>query len=291
MLAPEPQRHTPGVEADALAACLRSWRDRLSPGEAGLPVQARRRAPGLRRQELAQLAGLSVDYLTRLEQGRARHPSAQVVAALARALRLSDDEQAHLFRLAGHAAPGSGRMSRHLTPGIQRVLDRLDDVPVVVLDAAGRVVAWNPLAAALLGDFSAFSGRERNLVWRHFTGAPSRLVRNRAEKERFGAEAVADLHAALARYPADEELRELIADLRRVSPRFESLWRTRPAAVRTASRKTFDHPEVGRITLDCDVLTVHGSDLRVIVYTAPPGTPDADALALVGVLGLQRIGG
>src|SRR4051794_19656305 len=140
MLAPEPQRHTRGVEADALAACPRSWRDRLSPGEAGLPVQARRRAPGLRRQELAQLAGLSVDYLTRLEQGRARHPSAQVVAALARALRLSDDEQAHLFRLAGHAAPGSGRMSRHLTPGIQRVLDRLDDVPVVVLDAAGRVV-------------------------------------------------------------------------------------------------------------------------------------------------------
>ena len=108
-----------------LASCLRSWRDRLNPEAAGLPAGSLRRAPGLRREELAQLAGLSVDYLTRLEQGRATNPSRQVVGALARALRVTAEEEAHLYRVAGHPPPGSGRMTRHLTPGVQRVLDRL----------------------------------------------------------------------------------------------------------------------------------------------------------------------
>jgi transcriptional regulator with XRE-family HTH domain len=274
---------------DELGSCLRSWRDRLSPSEAGLPTQRLRRAPGLRREELAQLAGLSADYLTRLEQGRAVHPSPQVLEALARALRLTTEERAHLFRLARQAPPGPGRMDRHLTPSVQRLLDRLADVPVVVLDAAWQVVAWNPLAAALVADPSGHQGRERNIVWRHFTGQPSRFVRSPEEAEAFEAEAVADLHAALGRYPDDPELRSLIADLRELSDRFEQLWKTRPVAVRAAARKTIDHPEVGPITLDCDVLTVHGTDLRLIVYSAAPGSAAADALALIGVVGLQRL--
>jgi transcriptional regulator with XRE-family HTH domain len=274
------------VDHDELAACLRSWRDRLSPAEAGLPAGGNRRAPGLRREEVAQLAGLSLDYLARLEQGRASNPSPSVLAPLARALRLTDAERDHLYRVAGQAPP-AGRISGHLTPGVQRVLDRLTDVPVLVADAAWHVVAVNPLGAALLGDLSGRPLRERNILWRHFTGAPSRVVRTPEEDAQLEAEAVADLHEALGRHPDDPDLRALIADLRAVSPRFAELWERRPVATRPSDRKTFEHPEVGRITLDCDHLTVAGSDLRLVVYTAPAGSPDAEALALLGAIGLQ----
>lgn len=276
------------VDNDELAGCLRSWRDRLGPGDLGLPAAGRRRAPGLRREEVAQLAGLSVDYLARLEQGRATTPSASVLAPLARALRLTNDERAHLYRIAGHAEPGAGRMSRHLTPSMQRVLDRLADLPVMVLDPSWQLVAANALASALLGEVPDTASRERNILWRHFSGAPSRVVRTPAEDAVMEADAVADLHDALGRYPADDELRGLVADLRALSPRFAALWERHPVAQRSADRKTVLHPEVGSITLDCDVLTVHGSDLRLVVYSARPGSPDADALALVGAIGLQR---
>jgi transcriptional regulator with XRE-family HTH domain len=274
---------------DELARCLRAWRDRLTPAEVGLPAGGRRRAPGLRREEVARLAGLSVDYLARLEQGRAAHPSPSVLAPLARALRLTDDERAHLFRVAGQAEPLPGHIDRHVTPGVQRVLDRLADVPVVVMDAAWFVVAANPLAVALIGDAAGRPDpRDRNVAWRHFTGAPSRIARDPDDDARLEAEAVADLREAVGRYPQDGPLLQLIADLQNTSPRFAQLWSQRAhVAARTASRKTVVHPEVGPITLDCDVLTVRGSDLRLIVYTAAPGSPDANALALLATIGLQ----
>src|SRR3954452_20247791 len=141
---------------DDLAASLRAWRDRLTPAEAGLRAHhGRRRAPGLRRQEGPELAGLSVGYLTRLEQGRATHPSPLVLRALARALRLTADEEQALFRLAGQVPHGGGRIKRQHTPGVQRMLDRLDDLPVLVNDAAWELVATNALGAALIGDPSA----------------------------------------------------------------------------------------------------------------------------------------
>jgi transcriptional regulator with XRE-family HTH domain len=276
---------------DELAACLRSWRDRLQPADAGLPTGGARRAPGLRREEVAQLAGVSVDYLARLEQGRATNPSASVLAPLARALRLSDDERAHLFRVAGHAEPDAGRVRRHVTPSVQRVLDRLADVPVLVVDAGWQIVARNALATALLGDTSGATARERNIAWCQFTDAPSRVVRTPEETARFEDEVVADLHDALGRYPDDEPLRELIEELKRISPRFAERWEQRPVAQHGFARKTLAHPEVGPITLDCDVLTVGGSDLRLIVYTAPPGSDDARALALLGAVGLQSFAG
>jgi transcriptional regulator with XRE-family HTH domain len=268
------------MDNDELAACLRSWRDRLSPGEAGLPAGGRRRAPGLRREEIAQLAGLSLDYLSRLEQGRASNPSPSVLAPLARALRLSDAERDHLYRVAGQAPP-AGRMGHHLTPGVQRVLDRLEDVPVLVVDMAWNVVAVNALGRALLGDSRG------NILRRHFAREPSRVVRTPAEVADFEVEAVADLHDALGRYPDDPELRTLIDGLLAASARFAELWEQRPVAPRHTGKKTFDHPEIGRVTLDCDHLTVGGSDLRLVVYTAPAGSPDAEALALLGAIGLQ----
>jgi transcriptional regulator with XRE-family HTH domain len=275
------------MDDDELAGCLRSWRDRLSPADVGLPAGGHRRAPGLRREEVAQLAGLSVDYLARLEQGRASNPSPSVLAPLARALRLSDDERDHLFRVAGHAEPAAGRIGRHVTPGVQRVLDRLADVPVAVFDASYQLIAANRLGTALFGDLSGEPPRMRNILWRHFTGAPSRVVRSPDEDAAEEAASVADLREALGRYPEDDVLRELVDDLMKVSPRFTELWERREVAPRPASRKTFDHPEVGRLTLDCDVLTVGGTDLRLVVYSAPPGSPDAEALALLDAVGLQ----
>jgi transcriptional regulator with XRE-family HTH domain len=261
---------------DELAHCLRTWRDRLTPEAAGLSNGGRRRAPGLRREELADLAGVSVDYLARLEQGRAHNPSASVLASLARALRVSDDERAHLFRIAGFAPPQSGGIDRTVTPGVRHVLEGMSDAPVLVTDAAWTIIAANPLARELLGEI------EGNIVWRHFTGERGRIERDPETDRRFQQEAVADLHDALGHYPDDEPLRELIAALRERSPTFAELWEQRPIKPRRADRKTFIHPEAGPITLDCDILSVRGSDLRLIVYTAPPGSPDAEALASLG---------
>ncbi|WP_205699585.1 helix-turn-helix transcriptional regulator [Conexibacter sp. SYSU D00693] len=277
-------------DRDELARCLRTWRDRLSPAEVGLPAGGRRRAPGLRREELAGLAGVSLDYLARLEQGRATHPSASVVASLARALRLTDAERDHLQRLAGHAPEGPGTIDRHLTPGVQRIVDRLADQPVLVMDAAWQVVAANPLAVALLGDWSGLPERERNVAWRHFGRFPICQVRTPEEDDRMAREIVADLHQVTARYPHDEPLRQLVADLRATCQRFAELWEARPVMPRHASRKTFDHPQVGLMTLDCDVLQTTNSDLRLVVYSAAPGSDDARALALLATIGLQDMG-
>lgn len=270
-----------------LARSLRAWRDRVLPKDVGLPTGTARRVPGLRREEVAQLAGVSLDYLARLEQGRANNPSASVLASLARALRLTDDERAHLFRVAGHAEPSTGMINRHIAPGVQRLLDRLTDVPVMVFDASWQLLAANGLASALIGDLSSHSGRERNFAWRNFTAAGSRLVRTETEQADADAELVADLREALGRYPADERLGALIDDLRGASPRFAELWGQHPVARRTASSKTFSCPDVGLVTLDCDVLITQASDLRVVVYTAASGSSDAESLALLGAIGLQ----
>lgn len=272
---------------DDLAGSLRTWRDRLDPAAAGLPAGARRRAPGLRREEVAQLAGLSVDYLARLEQGRADAPSPSVLTPLARALRLTNDERDHLFRLAGHLPPGSGVIDHHITPAVQRLLDRFSCYPVVVSDPAWWIVAMNPLGAALVGDHSHLTGNERNVIWRTLVTGESRTTRTPEEIAHFVDDVVSDLRDALGRFPADDRLRQLIDDLRDASPLFAGVWERGAVRPRVSDRKTLDHPELGPITIDCDVLTVRGSDLRVVVYTAPPGTPDADALAMLGAIGLQ----
>jgi len=272
-----------------LGAALRAWRDRLAPADAGLPDHGARRAPGLRREELALLAGMSADYVTRLEQGRASAPSVQVLTALARALRLTDAEREHLFVLAGQPLPGPGIMPAHLTPGLQRLLDQLSGIPVSVNDASWTLLAWNPLWAALVGDPAGLRGRDRNVLWRYFTGAPGRVTHTPEDEPRFEASAVADLRAAAARYPRDAGLRRLVADLRAASPRFAWLWDSREVGTHERDRKTVHHPELGPITVDCDVLSVPAVDLRVIAFTAAPGSADADKLRLLAVLGTQDL--
>jgi transcriptional regulator with XRE-family HTH domain len=279
------------MAATELGRALRRWRDRVPPDSAGLPSGGHRRAAGLRREELALLAGISVDYVTRLEQGRAANPSVQVVEALARALRLSGDERTYLFGLAGLVPPGPDVVPGHITPSVQRLLDRLVDTPVVVSDAAMTLLLANPMYAALMGDPSALHGFERNAVWRNFTGTPSRVRHTPEERRVFEAGLVAELRAAAARYPADRELPRLIAELRVRSGRFAELWDAGVVGRLAASRKTVEHPQAGPLTLDCDLLRVEENDLHILVYSAEPGTEAAEKLRLISVLGTQNLVG
>jgi transcriptional regulator with XRE-family HTH domain len=272
-----------------LAAALRAWRDRVRPEEVGLPAGGRRRAAGLRREELAALAGVSVDYLVRLEQGRAGNPSPQVLAALSRALRLSAGERDLLYRSASVAPPSAEIVPRHVSPGLQRILDRLVDTPVAVFTASWDQVLANPMWQALFGDYEQRTGREANLIWRFFAHDQSRIARTSEDYTRFARTMVSDLHDAVARYPEDRELADLISDLRAISDWFAELWGAYAVARQISERKTILSPTVGTVTLDCDVLTVPDSDLRVVVYTARPASEDAEKLALLGVTGLEVI--
>ena len=180
-------------------------------------------------------------------------------------------------------------MPRHLTPGTQRLADRMNDVPFGIYDATWTLLSWNRPWASLMGDPGAARGRDRNLVWLYFTGAALRI--QHSDPGQHEEEIVADLREAASRYPADEELAALVRDLRGVSERFAARWE-QPAVTRIrGERKTVRNPVVGDITLDCDVLTVHGNDLRVVVFTAAPGTPDADKLAMLTIVGEQDFSG
>jgi hypothetical protein len=279
------------VESWEFGQAVRRWRDRAAPETVGVPVGGRRRVAGLRREELAGLSGISVDYLTRLEQGRATSPSSQVVEALARALRLSDTERELLFRLAGQAAPGRDFVSTRITPSMQRLLDRLSHTPVAVYDAAWNLIVANQPYNALMGETTSWRGIERNGVWRNLVGPGNRTVHTPEEQARFESLLVADLRMTAARYPADRELKRLIAELTSHSPRFAELWDSgEVGSPQDQSRhKIIDHPDVGLIALDCDTLIVAGDDLRIMVYTAEPGTEDAERLALAVVLGTQAL--
>jgi transcriptional regulator with XRE-family HTH domain len=270
---------------------VRRWRERMSPETAGLPQRGQRRTPGLRREELSQLAGISVDYIIRLEQGRATRPSEQIIEALARALRLSGPERAHLFRLGGLEPPGPASVPVYLTPSVQRLLDRLAHTPVAVYDAAWNLLLANPPFAALMGDPSEWRGHQRNGAWRNFLGLSDRVRHTPESRRALHSALVADLRTTSARYPDDQSLKRLIAELRARSDEFADLWDTGIAGQHEAARKTIDHPQVGAVSLDCDILTIAGSDLHIMVYTAEPGTEDAERLALITTLGIQTLVG
>ena len=277
--------HDGGVEGENLGTALRRWRDRLSPADVGLPARVRRRAAGLRREELADLAGLSVDYVVRLEQGRATNPSAQVVATLARALQLSTVERDHAYRLAGLLPPADGVVSHLVPAGVQRVLARLGDFPVGVFGADWTLLTWNPAWTALIGDPSGLSPGRRNLIRAVFSPEGGDLARWPVRNADAGLPAalVADLRSALVDYPRDAGLVALTEELTRTSPEFARLCREGTVGRHVSSRKTIEHPDVGDVTCDCDVLTVPGSDVRLVVYTVAAGSVDAEKLEFLRV--------
>lgn len=277
------------MDKRGLAAFLRSRRERIRPQDAGLPAGPRRRTPGLRREEVAQLAQVSVDHYSRLEQARGKHPSRQVLNGIARALRLSDQERTHLFRLAGQAETETGTgPSEQVPPGTLRLLDRMNDAGVVVFSGGCQVLAWNPLAAALFEDFSALAGADRNFVRRYFLHPdPDRRGYGMASPTPFAGTAVSYLRVAATRYPHNPDIRDLIRDLLAGSPEFARLWHDQELRVEHHSSQIFDHPAVGRLELDFEILTLPDRDQQVVMFTAEPGSPVYRALELLRVVGTQ----
>jgi transcriptional regulator with XRE-family HTH domain len=279
------------ADETSLGATIHAWRDRLTPAAAGLPSGRARRAAGLRREELSDLAGVSVDYIVRLEQGRATTPSPQIVSALARALQLSREERDHLYRLAGLQPPQDGTITDHIPPGMQRVLTRLGEAPVSVFTADWRLIWWNRSWAALIGDPSGLAAEDRNLVKSRFP-VPSDRGRLAAwpivseNSEATDRAIVADLRRASARYPDDPRLARLISRRLDGNPRFARLWRDGAVGWHAEDRKTIRHPGIGDITVDCDVLNDSDTDLKIVIYTAVPGSEDETKLDLARVAGV-----
>jgi len=255
-----------------LAAFLRTRRHRLRPADVGLPGGGRRRTPGLRRQEVAQLAGISVDYYIRLEQARGPHPSRQVLTALARALMLSADEREYLFRLAEQNPPPTPWPSREITPGIRNLLDSLPDTPAYVVDAKYDVLAWNTLATHFIGDLSGFPETDRNMIRWVFRLPPTAAPWTDSEAVRFTRSIVADLRTSYARYPADRGIQGLVTELLGVSPNFAQMWAEHEVESRRPIVKQVSHPLAGPLEFECRTLHIPETGQRLIVYCAAPGS-------------------
>jgi transcriptional regulator with XRE-family HTH domain len=275
------------VDRTELADFLRRARARLEPSDVGLTAGARRRTPGLRREEVAALAGMSVDYYTRLEQARGPRPSRQMLGALARALRLTDDERDHLFHLVGEEPPRSEGASGHVRPGLLLILDRLHDAPAQVVTDYGDVLAQNAMAVALAG--KAGAERDRNAVRRFFTEPRARDLFPPEDQPELARSHVANLRAVTAARPDDPGPARLVAQLRAESEEFARLWESHEVAVRRASTKRFRHPAVGLLELDCEILLSAAHDQLLIVHTARPGTESHERLQLLRVVGLQDL--
>ena len=280
------------MDKHELGAFLRSRRERLRPQDVGLPSGARRRTPGLRREEVAVLAHISTEYYVRLEQGRAPRPSGEVLAGIAGALRLTDAESGHLHVLAGTAPARAGRHRRDVRPSILALLERLPQTAAIVTSAAFEVLAWNDLAAALLEDFAVLAPEDRNLARMAFLGParPGTALYSISDVTEFRHHVAMELRSTLARYPSDPAVTGLVGELRDGSPEFARLWERHDVRSVPTLAKTFRHPAVGEITLDCDSLKLTDRDQHLVLYTAPPGSRDADALALLSMLGPEGIG-
>ena len=264
--------------ASEIGGFLRSRRARVRPQDAGLPEHGPRRVPGLRREEVARLAGVSVDYYVRLEQGRTPGVSDAVLDAVARVLGLEEVEREHLHRLARPARGAPAALPR-VRPGTRRVLDLLGGAPAFVLGAGGRVLAWNALGEALLG-FSALPAAQRNAVRHTFLDPAARTLY--LDWPAVAEESAAYLRLEAGRAPGDEGTAALVAELLRESAEFRRLWARQDLRERVAGAKRVHHPAVGELDLGYEVLAVAGEPAQtVVVLTCEAGSATAERLSLL----------
>ncbi|WP_033341846.1 helix-turn-helix transcriptional regulator [Catenuloplanes japonicus] len=275
------------MDSTDLAGFLRSRREQLQPTDVGLPAGARRRTPGLRRHEVAQLAGMSPDYYIRIEQARGPQPSPQMLTALARALRLTIDERNHLFHLAGHPAPASFGADDHISPGLLRLLDALTALPAQIVSDLGEILVQNPMAVALLGEQTVFTGLERSFTYRWFMDPAARALYPADDHEHQTRVQVADLRAAVAMRPRDPFAAKLVRTLHALNDEFAALWDSHDVAVRRSDRKRIVHPSVGVIDIDCEVLATARHDQRLLVFTPRPNSEAISQLDLLRVIGVS----
>lgn len=262
-----------------LADFLRTRRERLTPEDVGLPPRRAGRTPGLRREDVAALAHVSTDYVSRLEQARGLRPSADVIDALAGALRLSDDETAYLYRLSGHVFP-SRRTADETVDSLRALVTALSPLPAMLVDERFDIVAWNPEMSALMVDFANIPDSQRNTVW--LCVLHPALVDFYRDREKILREGIADLRAAWAARPDDPALTGLVQTLRRRSPEFSELWQQRDVHVLAQGVKRLRHAEHGDVNVHYDTLTPLGDHgWRVYVYRAAdqPSQRALDAIA------------
>jgi transcriptional regulator with XRE-family HTH domain len=278
------------VKYAELGAFLRSRRERIRPADVGLPAGPRRRVPGLRREEVAQLAGASVDYYNELERGDHLLGRLGPGAALARALRLSADERDYLYRLADRPVPVQGGAASHVHPGMLDLLGRMTSTPAQVITDLHVTLVQNPLAVALVGDQSGLTGPRASFVHRWFTEPDTRRLHPEADHESQSRAFVADLRAAAARRDAkDPEVGSMIRTLLGVSPEFASLWADHDVAFRRDDRKRIVHPTLGVIEVNCLNLFSEDGRQRLLWFTPAVGTDSAGLLDLLAVVGTQEV--
>ncbi|GLY30490.1 helix-turn-helix transcriptional regulator [Kineosporia sp. NBRC 101731] len=263
-----------------LGTFLRRRRE-TAPPLVAVRAGSRRRTPGLRREEVAELANISTVYYERLEQARGSLPSAPVLAGLAHALRLEDDARDHLYRLAGHAPPARPRTGEDVDPALDYVMDAVaGTTPASITDGLGDVLKQNRLNRELLGDVTGLPGWEANLTWRWFTSPAWRdLMEPRDQHEASGLAYAADLRAGLARREPDARAAALLADLLATSEEFVEAWDRHVVSALHCAAKVIEHPEVGRIDLECSVITSPTSSQRLLLLKPTPGTPSAGRIA------------
>lgn len=277
------------MDRAALAEFLTNRRGSLQPKDVGLTIGQRRRVPGLRRDEVAQLAAMSTDYYARLEQQRSTQPSVQMLASLARALRMNTEERDYLYRIAGHTPPDSRSLSEHVSPGLMRILDRLTDAPGFVTSAVGDVLAQNAMARSLFGDASGYTGIERSGIYRWFMMPDTeRTIYPEADRLRHSRSQVASLRAAYGFMGARSRAGEIMRELSRRSEEFAGLWKQQEVWRRFADHKVLIHPEVGELELDCQALFSEDQSQSLIVLTAAANSPAEQKLKLLAVVGGQE---
>lgn len=280
------------MDRDALADFLVRHREALRPGDVGLSPGVRRRAPGLRREEVAQLAVMSTDYYTRLEQRRGPQPSTQMLGSIARALRLTPDERDYLFRVAGHSAPDRAATTDYVAPGLLRVLDRLTDTPAFILDALGQTLVQNDPARALFGDVGGLTGWERSGIYRWFVHPEQERWRYpEDDRDRQSRAQVASLRAAHGSMGPRSRAGDLVRELTGRSPEFARLWEAHEVSRRFEDHKVLIHPEIGPIEVDCQALFTEDESQALLVLTAPPRSEAEGKLKLLAVLGTQQFAG
>ncbi|WP_089251207.1 helix-turn-helix transcriptional regulator [Rhodococcoides kyotonense] len=275
------------MERDQLADFLRRRRELLTPADVGVAPGVRRRTPGLRRDEVALLAGMSTDYYTRLEQGRGPHPSTQILGSLARALRFDDDERDHLYILAGQAPPTRVGGDKHVGPGLMHLLTKLDDTPALVVTDLGEILAYNAMFDALSGGVPDYTGLDRFVVWRFFMDPTARRGFVEDDWDAMAHKHVADLRAVSARRSGEAEIVNLVQRLRAESEEFEKVWSEHRVAFKASAVKRFVHPDVGVVAVHCETLATQKEGQHLMVYSPLPGTDAREKFELLRVIGTQ----
>jgi transcriptional regulator with XRE-family HTH domain len=278
------------IDRPQLAEFLRSRREALQPEDVGLPRGQRRRTRGLRREEVAVLCHMSTDYYSRLEQERGPQPSEQMIASIAQGLHLSLAERDHLFRLAGHQPPAPGASSEHVSPGLLRIFDRLADTPAEIVTELGETLRQTAPKVALVGDSTRFTGPARSTGYRWFTDPATREIYLPEDHELLSRMYASGLRSIVTMRGPGSRAAELADLLLAQSEEFRTRWEAHEVGVEPEEVKRYQHPEVGRIDLNCQVLFDPHQSHRLLVYTADPGTESYEKLQMLTVIGAQQLG-